>query len=466
MKNLPAFLILLTASAYCAGQTPTLVESSIPLPAGTAVYKTSGLAYYRHFDGTGSHRLLTTPSKTPYFDTAYAPYGEDYSDGTGSCPTCTGTPEFTYGYMPQDDAASGGIAAGLGDLFFTDARVYSAVQGRFISPDPAIQLSNPAEMNEYAYAGDAPFLRTDASGRQDDGGDWGDDGGYFGGDWTLIYYGVDPYSLDWFTYAGNWWATNVVNWGNGLWNDIPLSWQTNITNSISTYQRVSPVINASINPGGYIIGQIDRITDPDGPNAFKPVCTGCKLRYGDVGLIIKLGGAMATGGMGGIGSVAEAATGLNLGAAGESATGEITAASEAAPVSRYEGEISYKNPTGRTGTNPKFYNVTPSNASFKQVANFPNRIPDCISPTGLSQKGELLYSYYWDAPEAGGFYRLSNHWGQLGLSNWSLVLEDGTVVREWTVLKDGFEDGNWQTGFIKYEDLQLNPPKALVPYRR
>ena len=43
----------------------TLSKAFVPLPAGaTAVYTSSGLAYYRHSDWLGSSRLATTPSRT------------------------------------------------------------------------------------------------------------------------------------------------------------------------------------------------------------------------------------------------------------------------------------------------------------------------------------------------------------------------------------------------------------------
>lgn len=63
----------------------TLVKAFVPLPGGaTAVYTPSGLAYYRHPDHLGSTRLASTPSRTLYASTAYAPFGEAYAQGGGS----------------------------------------------------------------------------------------------------------------------------------------------------------------------------------------------------------------------------------------------------------------------------------------------------------------------------------------------------------------------------------------------
>jgi hypothetical protein len=57
----------------------TLTKAFVPVPGGaTAVYTSSGLAYYRHSDWLGSSRFASTPTtRTKYFDVAYAPYGED-----------------------------------------------------------------------------------------------------------------------------------------------------------------------------------------------------------------------------------------------------------------------------------------------------------------------------------------------------------------------------------------------------
>jgi hypothetical protein len=60
----------------------TVQKAFIPLPGGgTAVYNSTGLAYYRHADWLGSSRLATTPvaPTTVYADADYAPYGEPRS---------------------------------------------------------------------------------------------------------------------------------------------------------------------------------------------------------------------------------------------------------------------------------------------------------------------------------------------------------------------------------------------------
>ena len=61
-----------------------LNKAFIALPGGaTAIYNGSGLQYYRHADWLGSSRLASTPARMPYYDGAYAPFGENY-DETGT----------------------------------------------------------------------------------------------------------------------------------------------------------------------------------------------------------------------------------------------------------------------------------------------------------------------------------------------------------------------------------------------
>jgi RHS repeat-associated protein len=109
----------------------TLQKAFAPLPAGTqAVYNGSGLAYYRHADWLGSSRLASTPSRTLYYDGAYAPYGESYSE--------TGTTDRDFTGQNQD------THSGLYDFMY---REYHPVSGRWSSPDPAglavVDPSNP-----------------------------------------------------------------------------------------------------------------------------------------------------------------------------------------------------------------------------------------------------------------------------------------------------------------------------------
>jgi RHS repeat-associated protein len=130
----------------------TLVKAFVPLPGGTmAVYASSGLSYYRHSDWLGSSRLSTTPSRTKYYDVAYAPYGEGYAG--------SGTADLSYTGQNQD------TASGIYDFLY---REYNAVHGRWISPDPAglgaVDFTSPQTWNRYAYVGNSPLNSIDPLG--------------------------------------------------------------------------------------------------------------------------------------------------------------------------------------------------------------------------------------------------------------------------------------------------------------
>ncbi len=148
--------------AIMSGQT--LTKAFVPLSGGAvAVYNSSGLAYYRHSDHLGSSRFASTPSRTLYFDGAYAPFGEPYAQ--------TGTTDLSFTGMNQDTVAN---------LYDFPTREYGT-QGRWPSPDPSglasVRLTDPQTLNRYAYVRNSPLHIVDPTGLcgLDDGG--GDDGG-------------------------------------------------------------------------------------------------------------------------------------------------------------------------------------------------------------------------------------------------------------------------------------------------
>ncbi len=129
-----------------------LVKAFVPLPGGaTAVYTSSGLAYYRHPDWLGSSRVASTPSRTTYSDVAYAPYGESY--------VSSGTTDLSFTGQNQD------TISGMYDFLF---REYNPVHGRWISPDPAglavVNPANPQSWNRYAYVINNPLILVDHLG--------------------------------------------------------------------------------------------------------------------------------------------------------------------------------------------------------------------------------------------------------------------------------------------------------------
>lgn len=138
-------------SALMNGQT--LTKAFIYLPGGaTAIYNSSGLAYYRHSDWLGSSRLTSTQARALFSSSAYAPFGEQYAlTGTGADPSFTG--------QNSDTVSS------LYDFTF---RKHSPSQGRWISPDPAgisaVDAANPQTWNRYAYVGNTPLNSVDPLG--------------------------------------------------------------------------------------------------------------------------------------------------------------------------------------------------------------------------------------------------------------------------------------------------------------
>ena len=136
--------------ALMSGQS--LTKAFVPLPGGaTVVYAASGIAYYRHADWLGSSRVASTPSRTKYYDAAYAPYGESYAG--------SGTTDLSFTGQNQD------AVAGFYDFMF---RKYNPVHGRWISPDPAgmaaVSLTNPQTWNRYAYVLNNPLALVDSLG--------------------------------------------------------------------------------------------------------------------------------------------------------------------------------------------------------------------------------------------------------------------------------------------------------------
>ncbi len=116
--------------------------SGVRFPPG-APLNSSGLAYYRHSDWVGSSRLASTPSRTVYFDGAYAPFGEVYAN--------IGTNDFSFTGMNQDTVPN---------LYDFPGREYG-IQGRWPSWDPAglsaVFTKDPQTLNRYAYVRNSPL---------------------------------------------------------------------------------------------------------------------------------------------------------------------------------------------------------------------------------------------------------------------------------------------------------------------
>jgi RHS repeat-associated protein len=146
--------------ALMRGQT--LGKAFVPLAGGaTAVYtwnsSSSVLSYYRHSDWLGSSRLASYAAggSQPYYDGAYAPYGENYAE--------TGTQDRNFTGQNQDTISSGPYP--LYDFLY---REYHPTWGRWVSPDPAGVATatpvNPQAWNRYAYAVNNPLVFVDPLG--------------------------------------------------------------------------------------------------------------------------------------------------------------------------------------------------------------------------------------------------------------------------------------------------------------
>jgi RHS repeat-associated protein len=141
-----------TGAKFAIMSGSALQKAFVPLTGGSqAIYTSSGLAYYRHSDWIGSSRFASTPSRTLYYDGAYAPFGEAYAQ--------TGTADLSYTGMNQDTVAN---------LYDFPAREYNDIHGRWPSPDPAgissVRLRDPQTWNRYAYVRNSPLHLIDPTG--------------------------------------------------------------------------------------------------------------------------------------------------------------------------------------------------------------------------------------------------------------------------------------------------------------
>lgn len=117
-----------------------------------AEYK-NGTTYFAHGDHLGSTRVATKVDKTMQASYDLMPYGES------SNPDTTITHKFTG--LERDSKDS---EPGLDDTWF---RKYSALCGRWLSPDPLFgSPSDPQSLNRYAYVLNDPVNLIDPLGLQ------------------------------------------------------------------------------------------------------------------------------------------------------------------------------------------------------------------------------------------------------------------------------------------------------------
>ncbi|XVV15302.1 RHS repeat domain-containing protein [Actinoplanes sp. CA-131856] len=139
----PAVLGAVRSYAHGGTGAPVAVRSSLP----------GGGAHYLFNDAHGTATLAMDTTTQQVTRQQYKPYGETRI----SANTLT-WPDPSRGYL----AAPKSNAAGYTDL---GARKYDPVLGRFISPDPVLETSDPNQLGGYTYAGDNPVTNADPSGK-------------------------------------------------------------------------------------------------------------------------------------------------------------------------------------------------------------------------------------------------------------------------------------------------------------
>ncbi|MFI6249984.1 polymorphic toxin-type HINT domain-containing protein [Streptomyces sp. NPDC051016] len=126
----------------------------------------------RHATGSGASELsvqVTDQNGTAYANVTLAsgnkvkfsktdPFGVERSEST--------TWRSHQSYVGGDEDASGG-------LVHLGAREYDPATGRFISPDPVLDLADPVQMNGYVYCENNPVTFADPSGLASEGGNEG-----------------------------------------------------------------------------------------------------------------------------------------------------------------------------------------------------------------------------------------------------------------------------------------------------
>jgi RHS repeat-associated protein len=109
------------------------------LPGGNEMEYRGGSYLFHHKDWLNSSRFISVRgSRSMYFDTAYAPFGENYVP--------SGTTDLDFTDKRQD------VVTGIYDFQY---REYNPNQGRWLSPDPAgtsvVDPSDPQSWNRYSY---------------------------------------------------------------------------------------------------------------------------------------------------------------------------------------------------------------------------------------------------------------------------------------------------------------------------
>jgi RHS repeat-associated protein len=140
-----------------AGKTAIMSGANVQavfaqLPGGSEMEWHGGSYLFHHKDWLDSSRFISIRgSRSMYFDTAYAPFGENYVP--------SGTTDLDFTDKRQD------VVTGIYDFQY---REYNPNQGRWLSPDPAgngaVDPSDPQSWNRYSYVQNSALSKTDPLG--------------------------------------------------------------------------------------------------------------------------------------------------------------------------------------------------------------------------------------------------------------------------------------------------------------
>ncbi len=123
-------------------------------PDGTTICRSSsGTVTYEVANAQGTATTAIDASTLAVTRRYYDPYGNT----RGTKPTTWVSTDENHGYLGQPTDASTGL-----DLL--GARNYDPAQGRFLTPDPLFEASDPNQMGGYTYAGDNPVSGSDPTG--------------------------------------------------------------------------------------------------------------------------------------------------------------------------------------------------------------------------------------------------------------------------------------------------------------
>ncbi|WP_307675027.1 polymorphic toxin-type HINT domain-containing protein [Streptomyces sp. V4I2] len=116
----------------------------------TVAVRTAGKVYFLGSDHHGTGELAIDAATGTLSQRRFDPYGVDRGEKTGTWP---GEKGFVGGTI---DSSTG--------LTHLGAREYDAQIGKFISADPVIDVTQPQQINGYAYANNSPVTHADPSG--------------------------------------------------------------------------------------------------------------------------------------------------------------------------------------------------------------------------------------------------------------------------------------------------------------